>query len=145
MATAAGADHIREWIARSPFAGQLGLRLVRQERDLAEVAMPFSERLVTLGDVVHGGAIAALVDSAAAVAAWSSPDVAAGGWGATVGFSVNFLAAARGRDVTAVARVTRRGRGLCFCDVDVTDGAGALVAQALVTYRLGGQDSRAQD
>lgn len=140
--TATGADTIRAWLARSPFAGQLGLTLVRQERDLAEVAMPFSERLVTLGDVVHGGAIAALVDSAAAVAAWSSPDVSGVAWGATVGFTVNFLAAARARDVTATARVTRRGRALCFCQVDVVAAGGELVAQALVTYRLGGQDPR---
>jgi uncharacterized protein (TIGR00369 family) len=142
MTTAAGADAIREWLARSPFVTALGLRLVRQADDVAEIAMPFTERLVTLGDVVHGGAIAALVDSAAAVAAWSSPAAAGAAWGATVSVTVNFVAAARGQDLVARARVARRGGALCFCDVDVATAGGDRVAQALVTYRLGGRESR---
>ena len=38
----------------------------------------------------------------------------------------------------AAATVRRRGRQLCFCDVDVADGHGRLVARGLVTYKLGG-------
>jgi acyl-coenzyme A thioesterase PaaI-like protein len=39
--------------------------------------------------------------------------------------------------VVADARVLRRGRSLCFCDVDVTDASGTLVAKGIVTYKLG--------
>jgi acyl-coenzyme A thioesterase PaaI-like protein len=34
--------------------------------------------------------------------------------------------------------VVRVSRQLCFCDVDVADGHGRLVARGLVTYKLGG-------
>jgi acyl-coenzyme A thioesterase PaaI-like protein len=57
--------------------------------------------------------------------------------GTTVGMSVDFLSAARSQDLTATARVLRRGSSLCFCEVEVAGGDGRLVAKALVTYKLG--------
>jgi uncharacterized protein (TIGR00369 family) len=132
-----GAEWIRDWVRVSPFVSHLGIRLVRLEPGLAEVAMPFCEALVTLGDTVHGGAIGSLIDTAATAAAWSGAEVSTTSRGATVGFTVSFLAAARGRDLTARARVIQRGRSLCFCDVDVLDAAERLVAKGLVTYKLG--------
>ena len=132
-----GIEHIRQWFETSPFGGQLGLRLARLDRDLAEVVMPFAPVLATVGDVVHGGAISALIDTAATVVAWSGVEAAGDFRGATVALTVNFVAAARARDLTATARVLRRGRSLCFCDVDVADTAGVNVAKGLVTYKLG--------
>ena len=98
--------------------------------------MPFNDALPTMGDVVHGGAISALIDTAAAAAAWSAAEVPERPRASTIGISVNFLVPARGSGVSAVARVTRRGKDLCFCEVSVTDEAGTLVANGLVSYRL---------
>ena len=50
--------------------------------------------------------------------------------------SISFIAAARAADLFAEARVLRRGRSICFCEVDVSDGAGTTVAKGLVTYKL---------
>jgi hypothetical protein len=33
--------------------------------------------------------------------------------------------------------VIRRGKSLCFRDVDVTDADGGLVVKGIVTYKLG--------
>ena len=132
-----GTDRIRAWMTASPFVGLLGMRLVRLEPDAAEVLLPFRDELATLGDVVHGGAIGALIDSAATSAAWSGTESSDGLRGTTVGFTVTFVAAARGRDLTAKARVIHRGRTLCFCDVEVLDAGERLVAKGLVTYKLG--------
>lgn len=106
------------------------------EPDRVRLAMPFSESLPTLGDVIHGGAISALIDTAAAAAAWSRAEVPKRPRASTVGISVNFLAPASGKGVSAEARVTRRGRELCFCEVSVVDEDGAMVASGLVSYRL---------
>ncbi len=132
-----GTEWAREWMAMSPFGGLLGMRVVRLDRDLAEITMPFRGELATLADVVHGGAISSLIDSAATAAAWSGAEASSGTRGATVALTVNFIAAARGRDVTATARVVRRGQSLIFCEVDVADTGGRLVAKGLVTYKLG--------
>ncbi len=89
-----------------------------------------------MGDLVHGGAIAALVDTAATAVAWSSVEDAAGHRGTTVGFSLNFLEGAHAQDIVARARIVRRGGSITVCEVDVTTPDGTSVARALVTYKL---------
>jgi uncharacterized protein (TIGR00369 family) len=131
-----GAELVTAFMEASPFVAHLGLRLESMEPERARVTMPFKEPLVTIGDTVHGGAISALVDTAATAASWSNHQASDNPRGTTVGLSVDFVAAARGQGVTADARVIRRGRSLCFCEVDVTDTDGRVVAKGLVTYKL---------
>jgi uncharacterized protein (TIGR00369 family) len=130
-------DVARAWFEHSPMIGLLGLRIESMAADEAIVELPFQERVVTAGDVIHGGAIMSLIDTAAVMAAWSAHDPSKGvRWG-TVGASVSFLSPGRGSDLRAVARISRRGRGVCFCRVEVADADGAPIAEGLVTYRLG--------
>lgn len=133
----AGAARIRQWFDMSPFNKHLGLRLTKLERDRAEIVLPFAPTLPTLGDVVHGGAISTLADTAATVVSWAGVETPSDRGGATVALTVEFLTAARGRDLTATARTLRRGRSICFSEVDVTEPDGTLVAKALATYKLG--------
>ena len=128
---------IEQFLAVSPFVRHLGIRLERLDADRALLAMPFADSLVTIGDIVHGGAVSALIDTAAMAAAWSTPEVPENLRGTTVGLSVQFLAAARGRELLAQATVSRRGKSLCYCEVGVNDSDGQLVAKGLVTYKLG--------
>ena len=132
-----GADLARDWLRDSPFAKHVGLRGVSLEPDEATLEIEYDEKLATLGDVVHGGVISTLVDTAAAAAAWSTPDGSVPGAGTTVGLTVEFLRAARGTDLRAAGRVVKRGRSLCFVDAEVTDADGDLVAKGIVTYKIG--------
>jgi uncharacterized protein (TIGR00369 family) len=134
----AGAALMREFLAHSPFVGHLGMRLEAIHPDAVRISMPYRPELATVGDLVHGGAITSLVDTSAMAAAWSAVEVGQAPRGTTVGLTVDFVAPARGAELTADATVRRRGRQLCFCDVDVADGHGRLVARGLVTYKLGG-------
>jgi uncharacterized protein (TIGR00369 family) len=128
---------VRDVIVGSPYGALIGVRLEALERDRVRVRLPFRPALTTVGDVVHGGAIAALVDVAATAAVWSGVDPTQTRRGTTVGLTVNFLAAAHGCVLVATARVVQRGRTVCVCEVVVEDGAGADVARALVTYKVG--------
>jgi uncharacterized protein (TIGR00369 family) len=133
-----GAEVITQFLRHSPFVLHLGMRLESIEADRARLVLPYRGELATIGDVVHGGALSALVDTAAMAASWSAHEVEGGQLrGTTVGLSVDFVAAAQGQEVSADARVIRRGKSLCFCDVDVTDASGGLVAKGIVTYKLG--------
>ncbi|MBI2206458.1 MAG: PaaI family thioesterase [Candidatus Rokubacteria bacterium] len=132
----AGANRISKWFDASPFNKHLGLRLTRLERDRVDVVMPFNPALPTAGDVVHGGAISTLADTAATVCAWAGVEDPPER-GATAALTVEFVAAARGCELTATARTLRRGRSLAFVEVDVTEPDGALVAKCLATYKLG--------
>jgi uncharacterized protein (TIGR00369 family) len=105
--------------------------------DRVRLRLPFRSDIVTIGDMVHGGAIGALVDIAATAAVWSGVDLRQPAPGITVGFTVNFLAACRRQDLLATAEVVRRGRAICVCQVDVRATDGSAVARALVTYKQG--------
>ena len=127
---------MREFIPASPFARHVGIEIESLESDHARLRLPFADCVSTLGDLVHGGAIGTLVDTCAMAAAWCTDDLPESLRGTTVGLTVDFAAAGRG-DLVAEARVLRRGGSLCFCDVEVSDGGGHLVAKGLVTYKLG--------
>jgi len=128
---------IEQFIPNSPHAVQLGIRVVSLDNDEAVLELPFKPELATIGAVVHGGAIGALVDTAAMAAAWATDEVPANPAGSTVSLSLNFASAASGVDLRAEARVVKRGGRLSFCEVTVTDPAGTVVAQGIATYRFG--------
>ena len=129
-------ETVAELIVRSPYGRLLDAELLELQEDEVRVQLPFREELTTLGDTVHGGAIAALVDIAATACFWASPHIPAGSRGSTIGFNVNFLSAGRGLDLVAHARVRRRGREVSTAEVSVRDPDGREVAVALVTYKL---------
>lgn len=115
----------------------LGIRLKELGEDRAELVLPWSEPLATIADVVHGGAISTLIDTAAMAAAWSDDEPPSALSGSTVSLTVDFVAPAQGVDLLASAEVVRRGGRLCFLEVTVTDPAGSVVAKGLAKYRFG--------
>ena len=117
-----------------PFDEYLGIKIEEVKPDFCQALLPFRPELRTAGSVVHGGAIASLIDTAAVVAVWSNMDPSITR-GATINLSVNFLAAAQAVDLMAMARVIRRGRSVSFCEVDVSTPSGERIAKALVTYK----------
>jgi uncharacterized protein (TIGR00369 family) len=134
-----GSELITEFLKHSPFVTHIGIELREIEDDRALLALPYREEVVTVGDMVHGGAISALVDTAAMAASWSAIEFdGTPPLGTTVGLTVDFLSAGRAVELLADARVVRRGSSLCFCEVRVSkEGGGDLVATGLVTYKLG--------
>jgi uncharacterized protein (TIGR00369 family) len=132
-----GADIIRHWLRTAPFVGHLGIELITLAPGMATLKLPYSSAMTTIGSVVHGGAIASLIDSAAAAAAWSGAEVPANIRGTTVSLAITYLAAADGEDVQAVGRVLSRGRTLVYVEVDVTATSGKAVAKGLATYKIG--------
>ncbi len=119
-----------------PFFTLLGLEIEKVTKDFCRMRLPFRPQLRTAAEMVHGGAIASLIDSAGVVAVWSNVDSSVTR-GATIDLTVNYMAAAEGVDLTAEAQVIRRGRSVVFVDVDVTSPNGERVAKGLLTYKLG--------
>ena len=128
---------MRAFVPASPLVQHLGIRLRDLSPDRAELELPFDERLATMEDVLHGGAIASLIDTAGMAATWSDDERPESLSGSTVSLNVNFVGAARGKDLVATAVVVRRGRTLCFCDVTVAEPDGRVVAKGSVVQRFG--------
>ena len=135
--TPTGAEVISGFLPQSPFVRHLGIRLEALTPGRAVLLLPYRPELATMADVVHGGALASLVDTAAMAAAWSDAEVPDQIRGTTVGLTITYLTPASGEDLEAEATVIRRGRSLCFLDVDVRTASGTPVAKGLVTYKLG--------
>jgi uncharacterized protein (TIGR00369 family) len=119
-----------------PFSSLVGLEIEEVRPDFCRMRLPFRSQLRTAGPVVHGGAIATLIDTAAVVAVWSNADPKATR-GATASMTVHYLAAAQSVDLIAEAQIIRRGRSVVFADVDVFSPADERIAKGLVTYKLG--------
>jgi uncharacterized protein (TIGR00369 family) len=131
---------IRDFIPASPLVRHLGMELRTLEQDLAELFLPYRPELATFGDVVHGGAIATLIDTTAMAAAWADDEeVQPNATGSTVSMTVDYVDAARGGDLLATGKPVRRGRSICFCEVTVTEPPGErVVARGSAVYRFAG-------
>ena len=130
-------DLLQQFVPSSPLVRLLGIELAAVETDCATVRLPFRAELATIADVVHGGAIATLIDMAAVSAAWADDTEPVSVEGATVSLNVSYVAAARGQDLTAVGTVSKRGRNMVFADVRVSEPDGRLVATGAAVVRLG--------
>jgi uncharacterized protein (TIGR00369 family) len=150
MSTPTGAEVMAQFIPQSPFVAKLGIVAEVLDGDEVRLRMPWDPTNVTLGDMVHGGAIAALADVTVMAAAWTGVEARGGQErsdpgielahslrGVTTSMAIQFLAPARATDLIGVGRVLRRGRTLVNCDVDVVTPDGELVAKAIATYKVG--------
>lgn len=128
--------HWQERFAATPYVRRLGAELVSIETDRTEIRLPFSEANTNPdGKALHGGVNASLIALAGALAAETGLEPSVDYEAGLVDLSVVYLAAAMGEEVRAEGRVLRRGREIVFADGRVSNAAGRLLAQGLVTYR----------
>jgi uncharacterized protein (TIGR00369 family) len=124
-------------IANMPFTKHLAMEFVEGEEGYARIRMRYQDENSTAGKALHGGALASLIDTTGAMAAWTTSQIAVPQYfGSTVGVNVNYLSGAIGEDVFADGRVLKRGKELIYSDVRVTNGDGKLLAQGTVVYRI---------
>jgi uncharacterized protein (TIGR00369 family) len=126
----------RDSIERAPFSALLGLHIESRASGSAVVRMPFATALLNDGGPqapIHGGAIASLADVAACAAVWS---IDATTRSATISMTVNYTGMASQSALVARATVRRHGKRLASVNVEIRDDAGALIADALVTYKI---------
>jgi len=82
--------------------------------------------------VVHGGILAALADTAAAIAAYSV--IPKGVEIATLELKINYMEPVPGGRVKADARVLRKGRNFIVTECEIFNENGSLAAKALLTF-----------
>src|SRR2546426_12827701 len=123
---------IRETLSRVPFARLLGIELEEAEPGSATLRLNVRDELRQIHGVVHGGAIASLIDTATAFAIVTLLEDKEKF--STVDLMVNYLRPLEEGTVTAKARVLRAGRRLITVSADVFDDGGNLAATALSTY-----------
>jgi len=116
------------------FFHYLGMSLERATPEEAVVRMHVPKGLLSPYGPVHGGAIAALIDTAIGVAVASR--LTHGERTATHALNINYISFAEKPVVIATARVLRLGRSVAHSEAEARAEDGTLIAKALATFGI---------
>ena len=114
-----------------PFATYCGVKPVDSGPGHCRLAVTMRDEHMNHLGIVHGGVILTMLD----VAMGSAARLAYGSSVITVDMQSAFLAPGRG-DLSAEGRVVRPGRSLIFCEGEVRDAEGALIAKASGLFKI---------
>jgi len=114
----------------------MGFSLETIGRGCAVLRMDARSRHKQLHGVVHGGILAALADTAGAMAAQTV--LRKGAALATIELKINYLEPVPGGRIRAEARVLRAGRNFVVAECEIFDAKGKLAAKALLTFGAAG-------
>ena len=129
-------ERVAASLARQGMMQPLGVRLLRAERGLVELAMPYSEQVSQQQGGFHGGAMGALADIAGGYAGLTvlpeDSEVV------TVEYKINFLASFQGGELRATGRVLKGGKRIIVTTAEVVhiDDQGKQSACAVMQQTL---------
>jgi acyl-CoA thioesterase len=130
--TAAQVRRIKQAVDSVPYAHLLGIELDEISPGAAILGLDIRDELKQNHGVVHGGAIASLIDTAMAFAIISVLDPQEKV--TTVDLTISYLRPLTKGRITAKARVVRAGKRLFSVSAEVFDEGGKLASTALSTY-----------
>lgn len=119
----------------APFPRFLGLRMEEVRKDYARMRLPYRPELNQPAGMVHGGAIASLIDTVVVGTIFSNvPQMPRKLL--TIDMHVHYLDACVEEDLIAEGMVRRRGRSIVFLHVDAKTASGKDVAHGELSYKL---------
>jgi uncharacterized protein (TIGR00369 family) len=123
---------VRARLQESRSSGLLGFEVESVHEGRAIFRLDVRPDHKQIHDVVHGGILAALADTTAAIAAYT---VAPRGVElATLELKINYLEPVPGGRVKADARVLRGGRNFIVTECEIFNESGSMAAKALLTF-----------
>jgi len=117
------------------FPQLLGLVIEDVRVDYCRMRLPHRPEVEQPAGLVHGGAIATLLDAVMvpAVGAAYGPQARF----STVDMHVQYMSAVLGQDIVAEGWITRRGRSVVFCESEAVNVAtGKIAARSILTYNV---------
>lgn len=123
---------VRERMKESNAIGHLGFDVEKVEKGRAIFVLDVRAHHKQIHGVVHGGILAALADTTAAIAVYTV--VPRGTEIATVELKINYLEPVPGGRIKADARVLRAGRNFVVAECEILNENQSLAAKALLTF-----------
>lgn len=96
--------------------------------DRSETRLTLDDRHTNRHGTLHGGLATTLLDSACGFAASRALSDDTTQLVITLSFATNYLAPGQGPNITAIGRVRRAGKNIVYCDGDLVDDDGTLIA-----------------
>ena len=121
--------------ATMPLAGTLGVTIDEASKHRVTGKLPVRPEICTAGNIVHGGAIMALADSAGGAAAFANLPQGSGGT-STIESKTNFLGAVREGTVTATAKPLHIGGSTIVIETELRNDTGKLVGKVTQTQTV---------
>jgi uncharacterized protein (TIGR00369 family) len=120
-----------------PFVEHSGIRLLETHRDKVVTELNLAAHHMNSAGYAHGGAVMTLLDVTMAIAGRMvardpGPEDTVM---ATIEMKTSFMQGARGRLLCTGACV-HQTRALAFCEAEIRDESGALIARASGTFRF---------
>ncbi len=124
-------EALKELIVNDNFLRYIGAKVERMEEGYCKISIDFKDNLTRYGNIINGGVIATLADSAGGCAVLSVND---GRDQLTVNLNISYLSAIRSGPVSAEATVLRAGKNIVYAEIDIYDGSGKKCAKAVGTW-----------
>lgn len=133
------ADRVAGWSRfgswdRAYFPSLVGLELEEVRDGYTRMRLPYRPELEQPAGVVHGGALATLVDTVVVPAVGAHYEQVP--IMLTLSMDLQFLGAVREEDAVAHGWVVRRGRSIVFCEAVVLTASGQPAVSASLVYRV---------
>ena len=128
-------SHYGSWPGRTYFPNVVAIEVEELRRDYARMRRPGRPELNQPQGLMHGGAIATLIDTVVVPpigTAYPDPRPFS-----TIELSVRYLDTVRQEDLVAEGWVTKRGRSIVFCEVEVKTATAVKVATGNLIYVVG--------
>jgi uncharacterized protein (TIGR00369 family) len=120
---------------REYFPTLVGLEVEEIRIDYCRMRLPFRPALEQPMGIVHGGAIATLLDAVVVPAIGSAYSVGTGY--STVDLNIQFHSSLKAEDAVAHGWVVKRGRRIVFCEATAIGATtGRVIAKAALTYAI---------
>ncbi|SHI54935.1 PaaI family thioesterase [Parasporobacterium paucivorans] len=122
-------DYIKRINETGTFIRHNHMRITDVGEDYAQGEMELTDHLLNHYSSVHGGALFALADTVAGVAATSRKTVCV-----TLSANINYFKGASSGKITATAKMASRTSRTAIFEVELTNEKGELLAKSIYTY-----------
>lgn len=112
----------------SIISDNLNLEFVKVKDGISEVKMTIDKKVLNPYQIVHGGAIFTLADTAAGAAAISFNEAYV-----TMDSYINFMQPGVGKELIAKGKAAFKGDDTCIVDVTIINDQEELIAKAMFT------------
>jgi uncharacterized protein (TIGR00369 family) len=130
----AGLAFARDFQAKIPYIGHLGVVTETPAEGLARLTMPLAPEFTNSFGTAHGGVILSLLDIAMCTAVRTLHPDSVGVM--TIDLSTAFIGGGSSDRLVAEARVVRDGTSVVFAEAEARNADGSLVARAMGTLRV---------
>lgn len=128
-----GQPRVPGQLLTGPFLRALGVHCVASADGRSEMALALDAEHLNNFAIAHGGVLMTLLDVAMASAARSLVNHQQGV--VTIEMKTSFMLPARGAQLRAHGRCLHRTQTMAFCEADIVDEHGRIVARASGTFK----------